>query len=170
MSWHFDYRAELDNISRGIDRDMQQPVGQTIPWYVYDSVNTVVDAIYDVGATPSGRVWAAPCFLQAASAIKYEGTEVANDRGFYVLDTIQIVFTADAARLSNLGDLLIRPDEHNLDRVVYENKVFAINQVRVRGVLTAGYAICAAEGTQVKFEELVNDAGVWQQFIPLDDG
>lgn len=169
MSWHFDYRAELDNIARGIDRDMQQPVGQTLPWYIYDSASTVVDSIYDVGAVPTGRKWFAPQYLEVANAIKLEGTEVANDRGFYVLDTITLVFSADAARKSGLQDLINRPDEHNLDRVVYENKVFAINQVRVRGVLSAGYAVCAAEGVQVKFEELVNDPQ-FQSYIPLDDG
>lgn len=160
----FDYRVELDNIYRGMQRDMQLEVGQTIPWFVFDAANTQIDPIYDVGGTPSGRRWKDPIFLPVVNAIKLEGEEVTNDRGFYVIDTFRIIFSADAAVQSGLGDIIYNPDQHNIDRLVYENKVFAVSQIRVRGILTAGYAVCGVDAKQVKDEEMVNDPQ-FQAFI-----
>lgn len=163
-----DWRSELDNIYEGMAQDLQDPVGQTVDWYLYDSTSTTVDEIYDVGAIPAGRKWKAPKFLPVLGAIKLEGEEVQNDRGFYVLDTLQVIFSSDAAQKSGLGDIIYRPDQHNVDRLVYENKVFGIDNVRVRGVLKAGYAVCAAQCRQIKREELVNDGPQFQPFIALD--
>lgn len=171
MGFHFDYRDELDNIWRGIDRDMQQQVGQTVLWYVYDSTNSVIDPIYDVGSytAPGGRKWQAPRLLPVANAIKLEGQEVTNDRGFYVTDTLQLVFSVKAAREAGLTDIIYRPDAHDIDRVVYENKVFEVDQLRVRGVLTADYAVVGVNLLQVKPEELVNDPD-FSAYIAKDDG
>lgn len=164
-----DWRYELEGIGRGIRKDLQEQVGQTVLWYVFDAQDSVVDDIYDVGAIPSGRVWFPPVYLPVASAIKFEAEEVANDRGFYTVDTLRLVFSVDAAARAGLGGLVLRPDEHDIDRVVYENKVFAVDQIRVRGILTAGYAVVGIDAKQVKSEELVNDPQ-FQAFIPRDDG
>ena len=167
----FDWRFELRNIYAGQDLDLQQQVGQTVPWYLYDTADTATDPIYDVGATPQGRRWYPPLLLPALSVVKLEGQQVRNDEGFYVTDILRVVFSPETARLVGLGDLILHPDIHDKDRIVYENKVFSINQVRIKGVVTAGYAIGVADAVQVKSEELVNDPQ-FQTYIgqPNDDG
>lgn len=145
-----------------MDRNLQKPAGQTLPWYVYDPTNTLVDPIYDVGDTPSGRRWKSPVLVPALGVIKLEAQEIRNDDGFYVVDTIEVYISPDTARAVGLSDIIWNPDNHDIDRVVYENKVFTITQVRVRGALVAGYAIVVAQGVQVKNEELVNDPQFYQ--------
>lgn len=174
----FDWRYELQSMWQGMDRDLQQQVGQTIPWYVFDRTNTVVDPIYDVGkdvydyypdstGAPGGRRWKPPVFLPVMNAVKVEASEAQNDRGFYTVDTLHVVFSVDAARKAGLEDIIFSPNNHDLDRIVYENKVFAVDELKVRGILTADYAVCAAECQQVKDEELVNDPD-FQQWIRAD--
>lgn len=171
MSAHFDWRYELRSMWKGMSRDLQQPVGQTVPWYVFDSSTTIVDPIYDVGsnAATGGRRWKAPHPIAVMSAVKLEGQEVTNDRGLYITDVLKLVFSVEAARNAGLSDLVFAPDAHNVDRVVYEHKVFEVNQVRSRGILTADYAVIGVDLYQVSAEELVNDPD-FQQYIPTDDG
>jgi hypothetical protein len=142
-----------------MSRDLQQPVGQTVPWYVYDGIDTQVDPVYGVGSYTSGggRKWYPPRYLAVLSAVKLEGGEVTNDRGFYVVDTLHLVFSVRAARNAGLSDLVFNPDQHDVDRVIYEDKVFEVGQLKVRGMLTADYTTVGVDLRQVKSEELVND-------------
>ena len=164
MSARFDWRFEVESIERGMRKDLQDQVGQTVNWFQFDSDNSVIDPIYDVGGTPLGRKYLPPIFLPVLNAIKLEGEEVQNDRGFYVVDTFRIIFAADAAIKAGLGDIIFKPDQHNIDRLIYENKVFGVDQIRVRGILTAEYVVCGVDCKQIKDEELVNDPQ-FQSFI-----
>lgn len=168
----FDWRYELDSIHRGMDRELHQTVGQIIPWFVYDASRTVVDAIYDVASDiNTGRVWKDPVNVAVLNAIKLEANAPTNQRGLYTVDTLQVVISPQALRLAGLADVIENPDVHVLDRIVYENKVFDIEQVRVRGVLQGdySYAVVGIDARQVKREELVNDlVGQWAKYIPLD--
>ncbi len=89
-----------------------------------------------------------------------------DERGLYTVDTMNIVISAAAVRQSGLTDLITLPQSHYDDRVVYEGKVFAVDDIRVRGILTAGYAVVGVMCRQVKDEELINDQ-TFQQFINL---
>lgn len=166
MAGRFDFRYELDSIATGMRKDLQEQVGQTIQWWVYDNDDTNIDPIYDTGdPVLGGRVFFNPIYLPVLGAVKREGRTPLNDEGFYTVDSFTITFSADAAIKAGLGDIILRPDQHGVDRLIYENKVFFIEQVRVRGILTAGYTICAVDATQVKDEELVNDGPPWQKYI-----
>lgn len=153
----FDWRYELRNIYDGVREGLYEPVGQILPWYVYDPTLTAVDPIYDVGGVPAGRRWLDPVNLTVASAVKVEGGAPANDNGLYVVSTLKLVFTVDAARHAGIADIVFNPEGHNVDRVIYESKVFEPTQVRTRGMLKAGYAVIGVDLAQVKSEELVND-------------
>lgn len=153
----FDWRYELASIERGMTRDLQQPVGQTISWWVFDSRHQFVDDLYDVGSIDGGRIWREPLPVNVLSAIKYEANEEHNMRGLYLVDTLSVVLSVSDARAAGLDDLVFNPDAHVLDRIVYEGKVFGIDQVRTRGMVTADYAVIAVDAVQVKAEEMVND-------------
>jgi hypothetical protein len=172
MSGRFDWRYELNSIHAGVDRDLQKQTGQIVPWFVYDKTNTVVDPVYDVGArSGAGRKWITPVNVPVLDAIKVEDSESANTRGLYTVDSIKIIVSPQALRLVGLEDVIENPDVHMTDRVVYENKVFSLDEIRVRGRLAGGYSytMVAIEGTQVKNEELVNDdQTTWAKYLPLD--
>lgn len=163
----FDARAELDNIYEGMDKDLQRETGQTLAWFVFDRTASVVDDVYDVGSSGGGRKWKKPIYVPALNIIHLEDDEKVNDRGQYLIDTIRIAFSPEALASVGLQDVLNDPDDHTNDRVVYENKVFAIHQVRVRGELRAGYAVVGIDANQVKRDELTNDSQ-FQKYIGLD--
>jgi hypothetical protein len=168
----FDWRYELDSIHRGMDRELHQTIGQIVPWFVYDPTRTVVDDIYDVASSVNtGRVWKPPVSVAVLNAIKLEANAPINQRGLYTVDTLQVIISPDALRLAGLSDVIENPNVHVVDRIVYENKVFDIEQIRVRGVLQGdySYAVVGLDARQVKREELVNDlTEQWSKYIPLD--
>ena len=170
QAWsRFDWRLEMDNIYSGMQGDLALPVGQVVPWYVFDSVNTEVDPIFDIASTGNGRQYLSARPLQVMNAVKVEGTRVTNDRGRYTIDTLRVVFSADAARLAGLSDLIVNPNNHTSDRLVYENKVFDVTNLRVRGEVYGlySYAVIAADCQQTKREELINDPQ-FRAYIALD--
>lgn len=167
MSGRFDWRYELGNIREGMERDLQKEAGQTIPWYVFDPVATEVDPIYDTGSAAAGRRWKPAAQVPVLSAIKVEGGENPNNRGLYTVDTLRLVLSVEQARTHGLGALVFDPEKHVVDRVVYEQKVFDVSEVRTRAILTADYAVIGVTCTQVKAEELVNDPQ-FVAFMPLD--
>lgn len=163
----FDWAYEVDSIWEGMANDLQEPVGPTVPWYVYSSADTQVDPIYDVGSYTAGRFWKPPLYLPVLSAIRSEGQRQTDERGEYIVDSLRLIVAVDAARRAGLTDVVMRPDQHTVDRVVYQSLVFSSVQVRVRGLVKADYAVVGIDMTQVKMEELVNDPQ-FQQYIPLD--
>lgn len=169
-SRRFDWRYELNGIYNGLDLDLQKQTGQIVPWYVYDAAATTVDSLYDTGSSDGGgRRWKYPINIPVLDSIKVEDTETPSQRGLYTVDTIKILVSPDALRLAGLWDIVENPNEHLVDRVVYENKVFGVSSIRVRGRLSGqySYAMVAVEGQQVKREELVNDPD-FRTFIPYD--
>lgn len=167
MSGRLDWRYELENIREGMDRDLQKEVGQSIPWHVFDPAATEVDPVYDTGSTAAGRRWKPALLVPVLSAVKIEGNETQNNRGLYTVDSLRLVLSVDHARQYGLGALVFDPEKHVVDRVIYENKVFDVTEVRTRGMLTADYAVIGVTCNQVKAEELVNDPQ-FRQYMASD--
>lgn len=168
MPGRFDWRYELANIRDGMDLDLQQQVGQTVPWYVFDPESSEVDPVYDVGSSSGiGRRWKDPQYLRVLSAVKVEGRNTVNDRGLYTVSTLRLAISVHHAREAGLESVVFTPEQHEVDRVVYEGKVFGVREVRSRGVLTADYAVVGVDCQQIKAEELVNDPQ-FAAFMPLD--
>ena len=157
----FDAGYELSSMYLGMQKDLQQQVGQTLPWYVSSFDVSQVDDIYDVGSSLVGRKWLAPVLVPVLGVIKLESEERINDQGFYPIDTLQFSVSPDALNATGLSDVLTQPDIHLNDRIVYEGHVYSIRQVRVRGeIADSGYAIVGVNGQQVKSDEMITD----QQF------
>ena len=171
MTGRFDYRYELESIYRGMDRDLHQVVGQILPWYVFDNADTTTDSVYDVGSGDRvGRTWYDPLDVPTLSIIKVEANVPINKRGLYPVDTLNVVISPDALRLAGLDDILANPDLHAVDRLVYEGKVFGVEQIRVRGAIKGDYdyVVVGVDARQIKRDELYNDDPYWQQFLARD--
>lgn len=157
MSGRFDYRFEMQSIYQGMQRDLQKEVGQTVPWYVLDRTSTQPDDTYDTGSVAVGRVWFAPRPLPCLSVVAREGQDMANQKGLYVINTLTVVVGAEALRRAGLGDVVDDPEQHTVDRIVYQDRVYKPTEVRARGVLTSPYAVVGVDAVQVMPDELVND-------------
>lgn len=153
----FDTRYELGAIYEGMREDLQEFIGQYVPWYRFDAANSVVDPIYDVGADTGGRRFKAPFLLPVLGVDLEQGVEINTGQGEYTTDVCHIVVSYDQAEKAGL-----RRMSHNWrlfmgDRFVYNDTVFQVREIRVRGPVREHYEVLGIDGWEVNAEELVND-------------
>jgi len=131
----FSIDYESKSIYEGIGDELVNTVGQEVSWwqwsetYLNDNYEVVVDDTYDVsngGQTPEGvskgRRWTKPVTLPVAMAQLMRSTNVMNERGYYVSDTLRLVVNVgDIERL--IPDILVNPSLHIKDRIVYKGQV-----------------------------------------------
>lgn len=160
------FKIDFESLSmdEGIVDELRDPVGTTVDWWVWDETyfvenpEDVVDDIYDVSLSVPGfgRRWKEPFVLPVVMAQLLRGTNVMNERGFYVVDTLRIVVSvADINRL--LPNMVSTPNTHIKDRVVFQNEVFVPTRVLPRGRYAERYAVVTIDCNLVNSEELVND-------------
>ena len=153
----FDTLFELDSIYEGISEDLQVPVGQEIAWWVYDSTNTVIDPIYDVGSSTSiGRVWKTPVTVPVVGATIVQGQFAENDRGFYTSDSLRLVVAIDVLE-SFFPGFSHEPDRHLKDRFVYRDEVFSPTLIYPKGHIHQHLTVATIAADQVNPDQLVND-------------
>jgi hypothetical protein len=156
----FDSDFETDDILVGVDTDLKNPVGTFADWWIYDSVNTVVDPIYDVGqditATVGGRVWVGPNKLPVVRSVIKQGQVKTSQLGYYNSDFLHLTFNIeDVAKIA--PNIINAPDKQNKDRVVWRGQVYRPYGVQQRGIVSERYTLLVVECIQVMPEEMVND-------------
>jgi hypothetical protein len=160
------FKIDYENLSinEGIVDDLRDPVGTKVDWWVWDQAyldanpTEVYDDIYDTSSQVDGkgRRWKEPFDMPVIMAQQLRGTNIMNERGFYVVDTLRLVISvADINRLlpAMVGD----PSTHIKDRVVFQNEVFVPTRVLPRGRYKDNYAVVTIDCNLVNAEELVND-------------
>jgi len=156
---------ESKSIYEGIAEDLGGTVGVDLEWfrwqeyYLVDNYTTIVDDIYDVSSSVpgQGRRWMLPFKMPALMAQLIRSTNVMNERGYYVTDTLRLVISAgDAMRMlpSLVGD---NPNQHIKDRLLYRGQVFTPTRVVPRGHFGYKWAVVTVDCNEVNPEELVND-------------
>jgi hypothetical protein len=161
-----DYEAK--SMYEGIAEDLGGTVGQEVDWfqwsatYLADNFNLVVDDIYDVSnagftdGVGNGRRWALPFKLPVVMAQLIRSTNIMNERGYYVTDTLRLVLNVgDVQRL--VPGMLSDPSSHIKDRIIYRGEVFTPTRVLPRGAFGYRFAVVTIDCNQVNPEELVND-------------
>lgn len=160
----FDMDYESWSMYEGIAEDLGGTVGVDVDWfrwqdyYLDENYSTIVDDIYDVSSsvTGQGRRWMLPFKMPVVMAQFVRGTNVMNERGFYVADTLRVVINAgDVARL--LPSLITDSNTHIKDRILYRGEVFVPTRVLPRGSFANRWAVVTVDCNQVNPEELVND-------------
>jgi hypothetical protein len=160
--FNIDYEAK--SMYEGIGEELGGTVGVEVDWfrwqeyYLDDNFDTIVDDIYDVSsaAANEGRRWMLPFKMPVVMAQFVRGTNVMNERGFYVADTLRLVINAgDVDRL--LPTVLTDSNQHIRDRIVYRGQVFVPTRVLPRGHFGYRWAVVTVDCNQVNPEELVND-------------
>jgi hypothetical protein len=148
----------------GIGEDLGATVGTEVKWYIWsdsylqNNYTSVVDDIYDVSSSieTKGRVWTKNLQMPVLMAQLIRSTNIMNQRGFYVTDTLRLVINVDDV-VNILPDMMINPNLHIKDRIVYKNQVFIPTRVLPRGHFGDRYAVLTIDCNQVNPEELVND-------------
>lgn len=160
----FDMDYEAKSIYEGIAEDLGGTVGQEVDWfrwqeyYLEENYNDIVDEIYDVSSytVGKGRRWMLPFKMPTVMAQLIRSTNVMNERGFYVTDTLRLVLNVgDVQRL--VPDIMANPNGHIKDRIIYRGEVFVPTRVIPRGAFGNRWAVVTVDCNQVNSEELVND-------------
>jgi hypothetical protein len=157
-SGRFDTDFETNEIHDAITKDLTNPVGTTVMWYVWDSVATHVDPIYDVGASDGvGRQWKTPVDVPTIRAVVKQSQTDLIEEGFYNADRLHL--TLDKELLSSLiPGVLDNPDPLNRDRIVWKGQVYRPLMTQLLGIISERFAIISFECQQIMPEEMVNDS------------
>lgn len=156
----FDSDFETDDILVGVDTDLKNPVGTSALWYIYDSVNTVVDPIYDVGQDLSGAMggkrWTGPFTIPVVRAVIDQGQAKTSAVGYYNSDTLHLTFNIEDVQ-KYAPNIIIRPDINNRDRIVWRGQVYRPFSIQERGIISERFTLLSVDCIQVMPEEMVND-------------
>ena len=174
LNSRFDMDYEAMSIYEGIAEDLGGTVGVDVSWwrwqdyYLDDKYRTIVDDIYDVSSSVvgEGRRWMLPFQMPVVMAQFVRGTNVMNERGFYVADTLRLVLNVgDVQRM--MPDLLTNSNNHIKDRVVFRGEVFVPTRVLPRGSFSYNWAVVTVDCNQVNPEEMVNDPQFQKYALPV---
>lgn len=160
----FNMDFESRSIYEGIAEELGGTVGQEVDWfrwqeyYLEENFNDIVDDVYDVSSSVpgKGKRWMLPFKMPTVMAQFVRGTNIMNERGFYVADTLRLVLNVgDVQRLD--ASIITDPNAHIKDRILYRGQVFVPTRVLPRGSFGYRWAVITVDCNQVNPEELVND-------------
>ena len=160
--FNMDYEAK--SMYEGMAEELGGTVGVEVDWfrwqeyYLEQNYVDIVDEIYDVSSSvpTKGKRWMLPFKMPALLAQFIRGTNVMNERGFYVSDTLRLVINVgDVERL--LPGLLTDSNTHIKDRILYRGEVFVPTRVLPRGSFGYRWSVVTIDCNQLNPEELVND-------------
>ena len=166
-----DYEAK--SMYEGISEELGGTVGVEVDWfrwspdYLAANYDTIVDDIYDVSSSVAtqGRRWRLPFKFPVVMAQLVRSTNIMNERGFYVTDTLRLVIGVGEVN-SLLPSLLTDSSSHIKDRIVYQGEVFTPTRVLPRGSFDYRWAVVTVDCNQVNGEELVNDPQFQKYALP----
>ena len=154
---------ENQSMEQGMVAELGNPVGTEVDWYVWDedyfqtNKSLVVDEIYDTSSQVYGQgsVWKPAVKMPVLMLQMLRGTNIPNERGFYVVDTMRLVVAVtDVNRI--LPDLVPNPNPHIKDRIVANGELFFPTRVLPRGRYKNYYSVVTLDCNLVNPEEAVN--------------
>ena len=173
LQGRFNLDYESKSMYEGIAEDLGGTVGVEVDWfrwqeyYLEGNYTSIVDPIYDVSSSEpdKGRRWMLPFKMPAVMAQFVRGTNIMNQRGFYVTDTLRLVINiGDAQRL--LPSLITDSNNHIKDRIIYRGEVFVPTRVLPRGSFGYNFAVLTIDCNQLNPDELVSDPQ-FQTYVSL---
>lgn len=146
---------ETDQIFEGM-RGWRDVSGDWLDYYRYDPSKTEIDPIYDE-AIGLGRAYFPAVRIPCLHVTHIEGENENGTSGFYYNDTLSasIAFDQFVGVGMNFAD--IRTGDYINDRVYYDQKIFRVVQLSIRGQIQQRDIIVGMDATQMKPDELVDD-------------
>lgn len=161
-------RQILRSYQQGLT-ELQREIGDNIVIFEFDHVNSSMDDTYDEGQLPDifdpaladtgtpGRVYRNPTVVPAIWIRFVEPSRVATDEGEYLVSTLS--FRASIQTMRRVGlEMPVDPSKHFNDRFSYNGFLYRVDEWQPRGWLLGQYMMVDVVGTQVKTEEIAEDA------------
>lgn len=153
----FSVGAETRSIEKGL-RGYQSTAGDLVDYWRFHRELSIEDPVYDEG-TSVGRVFHGPFTVPVLHVVHTQGDDtIGGTQGFYTNDTLQV--SAGWRQLARVGLTRtdVRTNGYLRDRITYDEKVFRITRMTALGQIRRADLIVAIEATQMKADELVDDA------------
>lgn len=132
-------------------------MGTEVQYWRFQKDLSYVNDVYDEG-DKHGKVFHPPFILPVLQAVRAQGTMDNQKEGTYFNEELHMSVAFDEMVRVGLTDLYYNPAERYLDRVIYDSKVYRIMAVNVGGKLQERPMMVGLDATQVKPDELINDA------------
>lgn len=145
---------ETDRIFKAM-RGWRDTSGDWLDYYRLNEAATLVDPIYDEAT--GGRVYFPPVRVPCMHVQDIKGENENTDMGFYYNDTISAIIAFDQFTGVGMSHADIQTGNYLNDRVYYDQRIFRITQLSVRGQIQQRDIIIGLEATQLKPDELVDD-------------
>lgn len=152
----FDSDYETNDIFSGLD-GYQDVFGDYLDYYRFDREESTMDDIYDEATGVSGRQYKPAIQIPAIHVTHIEGENKNGDMGFYYNDTVEANFSFKTLQGVGLTLADIRTGNYLKDRVVYDDKVFRVEQLSIEGQIQRRDIIVNLRATQMKPDELIDD-------------
>lgn len=153
----FDATFEKLSLEAGIAADLRNPIGSYVDWWVYDSVNSSIDSIYDTGSVATGLVWNGPVRVPVIRALISQGDVDQSERGYYNVDTLHLTILGTDIQKADPG-ILANPSDETRARVIWHNEVWRPRGIQQRGIIGEAFSLVTMDLMQVSAEELVNES------------
>lgn len=160
----FSADQETDRMFKGM-RGWRDVSGDWLDYYRFDAAATQIDPIYDE-AVGQGRVYKPPVRIPCLHVTHIEGENENSDTGFYYNDTLSATIAFDQFVGVGMDYADIRTGNYLKDRLYYDQKVFRVIQLAIRGQIQQRDIIVGLDATQVKPDELVDDV-LFSQFASI---
>lgn len=141
-------------------------------WITYYRLNAGVSVLDDVygEATSGGIQYFPPVRVQCLHVTHVEGASEDDDKGFYYNDDLDASIPFDLFLQAGMTMADIETGNYIKDRVLYDRKLFAVKQLSIEGQIQQRDIIVGLTATQLKPDEIVNDAqfSAWSLGGPND--
>jgi hypothetical protein len=160
----FSVKYETEEISKGL-RGWEDGFGDLIEYWRFSRQLSQEGSIYDEGEG-SGREYTGPYRLPVIHVNHVEGVQQHTDMGMYVNDAAHVTLTFKSFANVGFSKADLQTGKYLKDRFVYDTKVFRVTNVQILGQIREEDIIVSIEATQVRDDELVDDAQ-WAQYATL---
>jgi hypothetical protein len=152
----FSTNLETAEIFEGIE-GWQQNFGDWIDYYQVDEANSQYSDVFEE-AIGTGLAFKPVIQIPCIHVQHIRGGNERDDRGFYYNDTLMA--TVSFKQYTHCGMLLADIDtgDYMKDWIVYDQKVFAVTEIAIRGQIQRRDTIVAIDASQVKPDELLASA------------
>lgn len=158
LDWHagkFSADAETKRIFEGME-GWASRYGDWVNYYRLDQAATQFDDVYEE-VTDQGRIYKPMRRVPAMHVTHVRGANEWNDKGFYVTDDLDAIMSFQQFTQCGLVMADIDTNNYDMDRIVYDEKVFRIKEIAVRGKIQTRAIVITINATQLKPDEMVED-------------
>lgn len=152
----FDTDFETNEIHHALRGHQNAQIGDTIEYWRFEFEKSEGHDVYDEGLGV-GRVYRPSVSLPCLHVTHDEGPRAGSDAGFYFNNNLYAVCSWEQFYRTGLTEADVATEKYLKDRLIYDNKVFRVDQIHVVGQIQQRDLVVSIEATQVKPDELLHD-------------